>query len=320
MTNDTQTAVYTDFSGLANLRRNARQDPEGSLRAVAQQFEAIFMQLVLKSMRDASMGDTMFDSEQSDMYREMYDKQIAMSLSEKGGLGIADALVRQLSRQPTQPHGAEASASGSAAASMLPAMDGAAKPLLNFDRGQSLVSMARGEALTPELPQASAGQWFEEPLQFVHAIWDHAKHAATALGTVPEVLVAQAALETGWGQRMLPGADGGSSNNLFGIKADERWEGERVAAQTLEFREGVMAQERASFRAYPSLGASFSDYVQFLKSNPRYRNALAESGDPQRFVAGLQRAGYATDPEYANKIKNIMNSDTLREALGALNL
>lgn len=319
MTNETQAAVYTDFSGLARLRRDAKQDPEGSLRAVAQQFEAIFMQMVLKSMRDASMGDSLFDSDQGDMYREMYDSQIAMNLAQKGGLGIADAMVRQLSgNNAPVPAGAENA--GSLAGAMLRASDTDAKPLLNLEPGQALVSMAEGGAETMQVPASSPRSWFEEPLQFVHAIWDHAKRAADTLGTVPEVLVAQAALETGWGQHMLARSDGASANNLFGIKADERWNGERVAAQTLEFREGVMAQERAAFRAYGSLGDSFSDYVRFLKSNPRYREALADSSDPERFVNGLQRAGYATDPEYANKIKNIMNSDTLREALGALNL
>lgn len=317
MTNEAQTAVYTDFSSLSALRRDAKQDPEGALRAVAEQFEAIFMQMVLKSMRDASMGDSLFDSEQSDMYRDMFDNQISMSLAEKGGLGIADALVRQLGGKHT-PDGA-AQASGSLAAALLHATDRNARPLLDGQPVQPLVAMGRSQPLV-EHAEPATKHWFDEPVQFVRAIWDHAKHAASALGTAPEVLVAQAALETGWGQHMMARPEGGSANNLFGIKADERWDGERVAAQTLEFRDGVMSQERAAFRAYGSLGESFSDYVRFLKSNPRYRHALADSGDPERFVSGLQRAGYATDPEYASKIKNIMNSDTLRDALGALNL
>lgn len=319
MANESQAAVYTDFSGLAALRRNAKQDPEGSLRAVAEQFEAIFMQMVLKSMRDASMGDGLFDSQQSGMYRDMFDKQISMSLAGKGGLGIADALVRQLGRNQGTPPAPGGAASGSLAAGLLQVSDVAAKPLLSGDSVQPLVSLAE-PAAAAESRQQTAEDWFQEPLQFVRAIWDHAKQAAAALGTVPEVLVAQAALETGWGQHILPRADGGSSHNLFGIKADGRWRGERVVAPTLEVREGVMAQERAAFRAYGSLQDSFSDYVRFLKSNPRYRNVLADAGDPQRFTAGLQRAGYATDPQYANKINRIMGSDTLREALGALNL
>lgn len=324
MENDAQNGVYTDFSGLAALRRNAKQDPQGSLRAVAEQFEAIFMQMVLKSMRQASMGDSIFDSQQSDFYREMFDSQISMELSKKGGLGIADAMVRQLSRGQATAEPSNDAQSGSLAGGLIQALDRDAKPLLNLDRVQALVSMQRSAPLdaqaAPTESQDQTKHWFDEPMQFVRAIWDHAKQAASALGTAPEVLVAQAALETGWGQHILSRPDGGSSNNLFGIKADERWDGDKVAAPTLEFRRGVMAQERASFRAYGSLAESFEDYVRFLKSNPRYRGVVEAHTDGQTFAAGLQRAGYATDPEYANKIKQILGSDTLREALGALNL
>ncbi len=323
MANDPQAAVYTDFNGLATLRRDAKQDPKGSLQAVAKQFEAIFMQMVLKSMREASMGDGLFDSEQSGMYRDMFDSQISLSLAEKGGLGIADAMVRQLGRNLPDTGKTDASAkenlSGSLAATLLRATDAAAKPLLAADSSQPLLALADPKANAAAESATDAKSWFDQPLQFVRAIWDHAKTAATALGIAPEVLVAQAALETGWGQHILPRVDGGSSNNLFGIKADDSWHGDKVAAQTLEFREGVMAQERAAFRAYPSLGDSFNDYVRFLKANPRYQGAIG-AGDAQGFVSGLQRAGYATDPGYASKIKNILDGDTLRDALGALNL
>ncbi len=323
MANDVQTAVYTDFNGLAALRRDAKQDPKGSLQAVAKQFEAIFMQMVLKSMRDASMGDGLFDSEQSGMYRDMFDSQISLSLAEKGGLGIADAMVRQLGRNLPDAGKADASAkenvTGRLAATLLRTTDAAAEPLLGADSTQPLVALADPKAGAASASGTDAKPWFDQPLQFVQAIWDHAKTAAAALGIAPEVLVAQAALETGWGQHILSRDDGGSSNNLFGIKADNSWNGDKVAAQTLEFRDGVMAQERAAFRAYPSLGDSFSDYVRFLKTNPRYQSAVG-AGDTQGFVNGLQRAGYATDPGYASKIRNIVDGDTLRDALGALNL
>ena len=134
----------------------------------------------------------------------------------------------------------------------------------------------------------------------------------------PQVLVAQAALETGWGRGISRHPDGRSSNNLFGIKAGSDWQKETVSVPTLEFRDGVAVRERASFRSYDSIAASFQDYVQFLKNNPRYKEALVHAGDPQRFSNALQEAGYATDPQYAAKIHNVLNSYTLSSAMSDL--
>jgi flagellar protein FlgJ len=159
---------------------------------------------------------------------------------------------------------------------------------------------------------------FKNPVDFVKAVWKHAKAAASALGLAPEVLAAQAALETGWGKFLIRDGNGKNSNNFFGVKADERWGGDRVSVGTIEYRNGVMKKENALFRAYSSIEDSFKDYVNFLKSNPRYQNALDNSADNKLFTKELQRAGYATDPSYAEKINNILNGDVFKKALQGL--
>lgn len=284
------TAAYTDFAGLGRLRASARSDPQGNLRAVAQQFEGLFVQMVLKTMREASLGDSLFDNDQSRLYRDMFDGQISTTLAGSGSVGLTDVIMRQLGgkERPISP------------------VAGAAIP----PPARTPPPVARDE------PPAAG--MFEQPLHFVRAIWDQARSAAAELGTEAKVLVAQAALETGWGRHVPRRADGNSSHNLFGIKAGEQWSGDRVAVPTLEFRDGIVHRENANFRAYDSVADSFSDYVQFLKSNPRYRAALELAGDPRHFAQALQHAGYATDPAYGQKILGILNGDALNAALGAL--
>jgi flagellar protein FlgJ len=160
----------------------------------------------------------------------------------------------------------------------------------------------------------------ESPQAFVQALWPHAQKAAAALGTQPEVLIAQSALETGWGRAVMQHGDGRPSYNLFGIKADSRWAGERVYSQTMEFRDGVMQRERAAFRSYDSLAEGFKDYVAFLQENPRYRQALEAAQDGPAYVRELQAAGYATDPEYAQKINAIMTGTLMADARGDQNV
>lgn len=283
------TSAYTDFAGLGQLRASARSDPQGSLRAVAQQFEGLFVQMVLKTMREASLGDPLFDNDQSRLYRDMFDGQLSTTLAGNGSVGLTDVIMRQLDGSKVRP------TSPPAAMEPRPAV---APPA------------ARSEPPTTGL--------FEQPMQFVRAIWDQARSAAARLGTEAKVLVAQAALETGWGRHVPQRADGASSHNLFGIKAGAQWAGDRVAVPTLEFRDGIVHRENASFRAYDSVADSFNDYVQLLKSNPRYRAALELADDPRHFAQALQRAGYATDPAYGQKILGILHGDVLDAAVGAL--
>lgn len=274
-------AVYTDFQGLDRLRLGAREQSPEVLREVAQQFEALFIQMMLKNMREANLGDELFGSDQTRHYEGMFDQQISLHLGRQGSLGLADLLVRQLGGGVTTP---EASVPATPAPVVTPA-----------------------PVAAPDARNAG----FESPEAFIAALRPHAEKAADALGIAPEVLLAQAALETGWGSRMMTRADGAPAYNLFGIKADQRWSGESTRATTLEFEQGVAVRRQESFRAYGSYAESFADYVDFVRSAPRYQRALEHDGDARAYVEGLQQAGYATDPEYAAKILRIAGSERL---------
>lgn len=274
------TSLYNDFGSLAKLRSQAGKDSPQALEEVAKQFEAIFIQMMLKSMRDASFGDSLFGSQQQDMYRDMFDKQLAVTLSNGQGIGLADTLMRQLKqdfsslRSPDKAH------------------DKAISPATPAD-GKTPVS-------------ASQDVSFASPQAFIDAVWPHAERVAKESGVSVEAVVAQAALETGWGKHIMKDANGKNSFNLFGIKADSRWDGDTVSVLTTEYRDGIVQRERASFRAYDSIEDSINDYANFLKSSPRYQNALQHQDNPHEYVKALQDAGYATDPAYAEKLTNII--------------
>jgi len=308
-THITQTAV--DFSGLNELRRSAtvdQQDQE-TLKQVAGQFEALFTGMMLKSMRQASLAEGIFDSSQSDMYRDMSDQQLAMDLSQKGGLGLQDAIIRQLGGQlesKVNAHG-ETQAYGMDTIPVRPALQTIENPALLQKIMQAKPST---DIYTPRM---QTNMTFDSPESFVQQLLPMAKQAAQRIGVPPEVILSQAALETGWGQFIIDKPNGRSSHNLFNIKADSRWQGEHASTGTIEYRDGVAVKEQAQFRSYDNYQDSFNDYVDFLQTQPRYQNALKQTHDPERFIEGLHKAGYATDPDYADKIKRIMNSSTLAQ-------
>lgn len=289
------TAVYNNPNGLARLRRDAQAPSPETVREVAQQFEALFIQMMLKNMRGTGVGDELFGSDQEKLYRDMFDQQLSVDLSEKGALGLADLLVRQLTRQP----GGDGQATVTGAAPVAEAR-AAAAPSPPSPAPHAVT------AAQPEEGTKVAGEpAITSPEDFVRVLAPHAEDTARELGVSPRVLLAQAALETGWGRSVMRTPDGGSSHNLFGIKADARWSGDRVVSETLEYEGGVAVKRRETFRAYASYADSFADYAAFLRDSPRYGAALAEGGDGQAFLHRLQQAGYATDPEYANKISRI---------------
>ncbi|TCK18863.1 flagellar protein FlgJ [Thiogranum longum] len=308
-----QTDVYTDFQGINTLRNRARTDgdSEETLRKVAEQFEALFLQMMLKSMRDASLGDGMLDNEHTKTYQAMFDKQISIEMSQGQGIGLADMMVEQLRKQ------------GDGDSSLEPG-ELQMNPAQSIDRaGENFRFPVQQHTATTAKPDATreSDDWVpESPKEFIHKLWPHAKRAADEIGAKPEMLIAQAALETGWGQHMIRGKDGSNSFNLFGIKADSGWQGARATTETIEFRDGLMRKERAHFRAYASPEESFADYIEFLKRNPRYSDALQRADDAPEFTRALTDAGYATDPDYAGKINRIMDSSHLREALGEVDV
>jgi len=280
----TASRAYTDFSQFAQLRRDAQQSPQESLREVAKQFESIFINMMLKSMRDASFGDPLFDSNQSEFYQEMFDKQIALDMSKDKGIGLADALVKQMQKYIPQ--------------------------------SKTASSDTNTVALDPFIGNRDRTS-FNSKEDFIETMMPYAESAAEQLGVDPRVLVAQAALETGWGKAVGKRADGVTSFNLFNIKAQSGYKGNSYNKQTVEYKEGIAKQENASFRAYNSYQQSFYDYVQFIKTNSRYGNALANAADAQQYINNIQSAGYATDPHYASKVSQIMRSIEHDEALSA---
>lgn len=291
-----------DIKGLQDLRLAARQNPREGLKAAAQQFEALFMQMMLKSMRDASPQDGPFDSDQSRFYTSMFDQQLAQNLSGKGQVGLAALLEQQLGR-------GLAGASADEPGVLRPPVS---KPIQRADGPPA----AAGAAVAPAISAAAAAGEAENavPRQFVERIWPHALTAAAETGIPPAFLVAHAALESGWGRSEIRRADGSPSYNVFGVKAGSRWAGESVDAMTTEYVGGVAQTSSERFRAYGSYREAFRDYASMLRNNPRFASVLGVN-DGTEFARQLQQAGYATDPMYADKLSRILSGQTLRRAL-----
>ncbi len=340
----------------------AQRPDAARIDQAAREFEGVFAQMLIKSMRDASFGDALFPGE-NQLYRDLYDQRLAKSLTDGPGLGLAKVIARQLgggeADAPALDTRLDAAAGppvpGTAGLSAPPgALDAQTLDLIAGRAGRDAAAapgevsamdafvdrlMARARpaldavgdtakavgAVVAPVPAAldraarAAADSFapRSPERFVASIWSHAQAAARELGVDARALVAQAALETGWGRRTIQRADGGSAHNLFGIKATG-WSGERATVTTHEYSNGVRHSERADFRAYASPAESFADYVRLLKSNPRYRQALEAGGDVRRFAGALQRAGYATDPRYADKLSAIAHGPTLDRALSTI--
>ncbi len=301
--------TWTDLSGFAALRQQAQTDSKAALPVVAKQFESIFTEMMLKSMRDASFGDPLFDSHGSKAWQGLFDHQLSVSLSGQGhGLGIAEMLVRQLGgKQAGAAHAPGQPVAGASQDATSPdAVDGWRQRL---DSVMGVASSV-GKAVSSLLPG--------DPQAFVSTFAPYAQEVARKLGVSMRAVLAQAALETQWGKRMPTQPDGSSSNNLFGIKAGANWKGAHVGVPTLEFEGGVAVRRQAQFRAYPSPAQSFANYAELVGGNPRYAGALGKGDDVLGFARGLVEGGYATDPDYATKVASIANSAVMRKALETL--
>lgn len=296
-TPSSNTAVYTDFHGLARLKTKAQQPDEATLREVARQFESMFFEMVIQGMREAKLGDGMFDSQEGEMYYDLFDKQLSLELTRQQGIGLGDQLVRQLKGtlrseiQNSEPSPALASTHH-----------------VGVVRGLNPVTETARAPAAPDWRPA-------DKAEFVRDVWPYAKQAGETLGVPAETLVAQAALESGWGRGMLRTADGRPSFNIFNIKADTTWQGERVAVAALEHEQGVLRKVPSLFRSYDDLESAFSDYVAFVRGNPRYTDALRVAGNGREYLTELHRAGYATDPQYVQKITGILDSPGFSETL-----
>ncbi|MGI2171640.1 flagellar assembly peptidoglycan hydrolase FlgJ [Shewanella sp. MF05960] len=355
---------FLDLGGLDSLRVQAQKDEKGALKEAAKQFEGIFVQMLMKSMRDANAAfksDNPMNSETTAFFEQMLDQQMSVDLSNKGMLGLADLMVQQLdpNNSPVTPASvlrgdsnykvnptmfvpqpseldqdtldtiapAEQVATSHQAINHSDMAAVMPQQLASVLRGEQLASQpfANKQAATPESAAISAGNnlpqetnklkpkgvavsEFTSPQHFISVLYPHAEKAAKTLGTSAEVLIAQSALETGWGQKVVRRNDGTMSHNLFNIKADKRWQGEKTSVNTLEFEKGIPVQQKADFRMYDDLEQSFSDFVSFIGQGDRYEDARKVASEPTQFIRALQKAGYATDPQYANKVINVMKS------------
>lgn len=290
--NPSDIGFVQDITQLDSLRQQAINGDEASeksaLKSAAKQFESIFTSMLFDSMRDSNKAfkSDLFDSQTEDFYGKMLDDQRSSEMSASGSLGLADMIVKQLS---TGQSGNPGESDGD-----------------RFQEALARIDNNRVERMqnTAPIQYVQQPKTFDSPEHFVSRLKPYAEKAAKSLGVSPSLLLAQAALETGWGQKVVKNARQ-SSYNLFNIKADRSWKGSSVSTQTLEYHQKTPVMEQAAFRAYPSYQHSFNDYVQFLNQNPRYDSALENSSKNSEFIHGIHKAGYATDPEYANKVLRV---------------
>lgn len=336
MLNVDSAAMYTDFSALTKLKQGARDQSPEATKEVAKQFESLFLNMVLKSMRQAKLADGLLDSQQGEFYRDMYDQQMAVQLAGKPGIGLAELIAKQLGPKQ-KPDNEEKLQAGDYLNRALGINDQlAARPV------QTRVAAKASESVQPlddsglnslqksldrleKSQQANAHYWQEleeegpfavaeigaasvSKQMFMSQLLPHAQQAASELGVDANVLLAQAALETGWGQSVIKDTRGQSSFNLFNIKADKSWDGKQTKVAALEYDHGVAKKTMSGFRSYQSYKHSFDDYVNFIKTNPRYSEALKKAGNAAQYIRELQKAGYATDPRYAEKVMSIYRS------------
>ena len=317
-TNHLDKQNFFDLGNLNSLRQEALTSggastdaSKAALKKAAAQFEAIFTQMLLKGMRKANEAfedkESPFNSSSVKFFEEMHDQQLSSELSSNGSLGLADLIVQQLS-----PDAKNYTPSSVLRTSNDFLSDQRAGTELPHQQHKKEIIALTDNKVTEEAKSNDNKANFDTTEEFVSSVWEHAKTAAKKIGLNPAVMVAQAALETGWGKHIINKSDGGSSNNLFNIKSDKSWEGDKASKVTLEFEQGTPVKKQASFRAYDSIKDSVNDFVDFLTQNPRYKEALQNTAKPNDFLDSLQKAGYATDPNYADKIKQVLNSTELK--------
>ena len=301
-------ALAFDSKSLESLKQSARQNSPDSLKGAAKQFEALFMNMIMKSMREASPQDGILDNQQTKMYTSMLDQQLSQNLASRG-VGLAEVLIRQLSSNQMT------SAVAPDATKELPDTSGLRAEIMQRMAERNALAAQRSNAAhalqaSGGASSANAASAVNKPAHvqaFQDKVSAHAEEASKTTGIPAKFMMGQAALESGWGKRVMRTADGSSSNNLFGIKAGPGWKGKTVDAVTTEYVDGVAQRRVEKFRAYDSYADSFRDYAQLMRNNPRYEKVLANASDVKGFAQGLQRAGYATDPNYATKLTNIIN-------------
>lgn len=310
--------VALDGRGLDDLKRTARDSPDKALKAAATQFEALFMNMILKSMRDAVPKDGLMSSSAGETYTGMLDQQLSQKLAGKG-TGLADMLVKQLSRNMKPAAASRASATealGPGAGNTSPKPVGNVTPRYPVTQ-QSVSPTAPAVGAPPirttvEMTKTSVSSSIDRKREFITRVAEHAKAAELATGVPAKFMIGQAALESGWGKKEIKDSTGQSAFNVFGLKATGKWTGPTVEVTTTEFINGVASKVVEKFRAYASYAEGFADYAKLIANSPRYANVMKTARQGvETFAQGLQRAGYATDPAYAAKLTKVIN-DTVR--------
>ena len=296
-----------DTKTTSDLRLKLKQDPQAGLKQAAQQFEGMLLQMMLKSMRDATPQDSLMESDQTRFFTSILDQQLAQNLSSQGKLGFAKLIEQQLGKNLVPGTGDAVSASLGQLQQAL-AERRAASSAASLAGGAERVRGVRGSA--GDIPAGSPAGGND----FVNRVWPHAVDAAKSLGVPPHFLVAHSALESGWGKSEIRAPDGSPTYNVFGVKAGRSWQGPSVEVQTTEYVDGVAQTAREKFRVYGSYGEAFQDYANLLRSSPRFAGVVGQQ-DGTQFARSLQQSGYATDPLYADKLGRIISGTTLRQAL-----
>ena len=325
---DISSKLAIDARSMDELQVLAKRNPDGALQKVAQQFEGIFMHMLLKSMREATPKDGLFDSQQTQFFTQMYDQQLSQHVA-KRGMGIADMMVKQLTRS-------------NSLGSALTGNTDPAMSTLYSDKNPSSIPASHPNDKSPKLwptaqnssninsqntPYKVNTRVEDSPFlgqlggmnnklpnhvnNFIDKLLPHAKTATQSTGIPSQFILAQAALESGWGKHEIRRADNKPSYNLFGIKAGANWKGDVIETVTTEYINGTPQKTVERFRAYSSYAEGFKDYAKLLSDNPRYANVVRNT-DAVAFANGLQRAGYATDPRYAEKLIKIINNEAMQ--------
>lgn len=305
-----------DVRSAQDLRSEFAKNPQEGLKAAAQQFETLFLQMVMKSMRDTVPDDGMMSSDQSKFYTSLLDQQMAQTLATSGkGVGFAKLIEQQLGRSLGATAGEAAKqGAGSGVADNLPLAVPDGRHLQYKTVLSGLPTSAAYQKSDVSVAPVTTREAPASAKEFVNRVWPHAVEASRSTGVPPQFLVGHSALESGWGRAEIRRADGSSSFNLFGIKAGKNWSGQTVEAATTEYVDGKPRQVVERFRAYGSYEEAFRDYANLLRNSSRY-SAVIGSQDGAEFAKRLQQAGYATDPAYADKLSQIINGPVLKQAL-----
>lgn len=295
--------IYTDIQGLKQLEHS--KDTKGAKKEVAQQFESILMQMVLGSMRQANkvFASGLFGSDAMDIYQDIFDKQLSLMMSNEN-LGFASMVEKSIDQM--QPGGVNTTAIHGTTTASVPSNQ-------NENSSQEVSKHVEVKPFVVKNETTKDKETFATPEDFVKKLWGAAKFAAQFIGASPEILLAQAAMETNWGKNIIADAKNVSTHNLFNIKAGSSWPDKKtVVAETLEQKQDVLIKEKAHFRQYDSFNESFLDYVNLLKTHERYSKTVDSANKPEEFASALQDAGYATDKNYANKIMKVYNSQSFQ--------